>query len=127
MLDYFKFLLTSPLVKTPVLKQIQDLFLVDETAYKVLINTLLDTEVEAFVAHLSDHKLELYTSEMDTALDVATLDQNLSKFSGYIATPELRNIAVRHFSPIWRVAAFVAFYILETDKIYNKRASADLN
>lgn len=126
MLQYFEFLLTSLSINDPVLTQIRNLCLVDATAYKVLLNTVIDTEVKAFVVHLIDYKLEPYASEITTTLDIVTLDQNLTRFSEYISVPELKNIAIKHFSPIWRVAAFVAFYILEADKIHNKKSKINL-
>jgi hypothetical protein len=122
MLNYFEFLIKDLPLGDIALTQIKDLFLVDATAYKVLINTLLDTEVKAFVTHLVDYKLEPYTSDIQTSLDIVALDQQLARFTGCIPIPELQNIAMNHFSPIWRVAAFVAGYILEADRIYNKNA-----
>jgi hypothetical protein len=118
MLNYLEFLLKDFDKLPSDLISLRGLFIIDDDSDKFIINTILDTELKAYILPLVNYKLEKHR-EIDTALDILYLDRITKAFDTVIDNADLKYIFSRHFNPIWRVAAFFCNFLIRADKAYN--------
>lgn len=118
MIDYYLYLLRDFTETSNALQTVQKFFNVDSDAPKMLINTVLDTDLNPYLSDIIDYKQEKY-KDVNSNIDLIVLDQQVAPFAYLIKDQELNNIYHNHFTSIWRVSAFVVFYILEANKYYH--------
>lgn len=95
----------------------RQLFNLDDDSVKLIMNCILETELQAYVVDLADHKVTGYDS-LTTTSTVIDLDKLVANNIANIEKNELRIIASTHFNPIWRVSAYFCDFILRSHELY---------
>jgi len=122
MLNYLEYLLRDYNNLPATMKNLRVLFLTDDDSPGLIINTILDTELKSYILPLVNYKLEK-TPNLSGKIDIVYLDNVLSPFISQAVFPtELQNIILKHYNPVWRVAAFFCGFLLKAHKIYNEQS-----
>ena len=121
MLNYLEYLLETYNNIPVTLKSVRNIFIVDDTSSKLIINLILDTELKSYILNLVDYKLEKYT-DINSDFDIVKIDEELRNFGHVFVVRELYDIFKRHENPIWRLAAFFCNFIIIANEVYNNAA-----
>lgn len=121
MLNYLEYLLRDYNNLPGVMKNLRALFLTNEDSPKLIINTILDTELKSYIIPLANYKIVKDTG-LSGQIDILYLDTVLKPFISQAVFPtELQNIVRKHYNPVWRVAAFFCGFLLKAHKAYNEQ------
>ena len=106
MYNTIEYFLTKYKTNNTKIKEILLVLSPDVDSWKIIKNAILESELIVSVSYIFDVPM-LPEKNIDSVIDLVNIDKLLIQYYSFMNNPFLINIANKHFSPIYRVAAFV--------------------